>query len=455
MTRPTEVIEWANGTPSGDVGPALTVASIAYFSLGEVDLLFSGTPDLSAINPGHMLTVQDATFDVNNGSFVITQVDPAGYRLRVRNMTRYSTTTAEDEPTSLATAQAQNGGPALADIPAEKQEAGYFDNEYPSAAHFNRLFQNVTRWTKHLSTILPVGYELLQARLTAGPNITLTNNGDGTVLITGAAAVTSVPVVSETFTQASHGFAVKDAVRHNGTTWVKAQANSIAGCISVWVVTAVASGSVFTASLRGRVTVTGHGLTPGTLYYLSADTAGLLMATMPVGSLTRPLGYYLRAVFVESANVLHILGDSAPTFNPVYAQNIATGSGLMNFTFTNLSLNNVGGRATVEGIAEATTSSGRIHLGLNGGSTVRVCDGGSASSGHDLVFKARLLQSVPDSAWIVISEAFSQNVTAQNLGYRITGVTDVTSLTLTKDTYDITFRTGHFARILIDQMPAT
>ena len=94
-------------------------------------------------------------------------------------------------------------------------------------------------------------------------------------------------------TQSSHGLAVKDCIRHNGSAWVKAQANS-AATLALGVVTASADANTFTVAQSGRFELSSHGLTVGQWYYLSADTAGLLTLTEPAFS--QPL------VYVEDAN---------------------------------------------------------------------------------------------------------------------------------------------------------
>ena len=94
-------------------------------------------------------------------------------------------------------------------------------------------------------------------------------------------------------TQSSHGFSVKDCIRHNGTNWVKAQANS-AATLALGVVTEVANSNTFTVAQSGRFELSSHGLTVGQWYYLSADTAGGLVTSEP--SFSQPL------IYVESAN---------------------------------------------------------------------------------------------------------------------------------------------------------
>ena len=90
--------------------------------------------------------------------------------------------------------------------------------------------------------------------------------------------------------QASHGLAVGDVVRHNGTIYVKAQANSVDNAEAIGTVSAVADANNFTLTTGGYVTGL-SGLTAGTVYFLDDDTPGLLTATVPTdeGDVIKPL----------------------------------------------------------------------------------------------------------------------------------------------------------------------
>ncbi len=98
-------------------------------------------------------------------------------------------------------------------------------------------------------------------------------------------------------TQSSHGFSAKDCIRHNGSAWVKAQANDTT-TLALGVVTEVADSNTFTVAQSGRFTISSHGLTVGQWYYLDASTAGALTATEP--TISQPL------VYVESASVIFV-----------------------------------------------------------------------------------------------------------------------------------------------------
>lgn len=80
--------------------------------------------------------------------------------------------------------------------------------------------------------------------------------------------------------KATHGLAVKDVVRHDGSNWTKAQADTTAHAVVGGIVVAVLSPDVFVIATSGRV-VGLSGLTAGSVYYLSAATAGALTTTAP------------------------------------------------------------------------------------------------------------------------------------------------------------------------------
>lgn len=100
--------------------------------------------------------------------------------------------------------------------------------------------------------------------------------------------------------QTGHGFSVLDAIRHNGTQWVKAKADSTS-TLGTHIVTAVADANNFTAGFAGKFTITGHGLTPAHYYFVSITTAGLLVIDEPTSGASNPL------VFVQDANTIWVL----------------------------------------------------------------------------------------------------------------------------------------------------
>lgn len=71
-------------------------------------------------------------------------------------------------------------------------------------------------------------------------------------------------------TQAAHGLSVGDVVRHDGTEYVQATADTAGNSEAVGVVTTVPDSGTFTYQTAGVVS-TLSGLTPGELYYLQDD----------------------------------------------------------------------------------------------------------------------------------------------------------------------------------------
>jgi hypothetical protein len=127
---------------------------------------------------------------------------------------------------------------------------------------------------------------------TADKKLYVRDNANTIIEIGGGGAGGSTTEV----TQSSHGLSAKDAIRHNGTAWVKAQADDGA-TLALGIVTEAAT-NTFTVAQSGRFTISSHGLTVGQWYYLDASTAGALTATEP--TISQPL------VYVESANVIFV-----------------------------------------------------------------------------------------------------------------------------------------------------
>lgn len=100
----------------------------------------------------------------------------------------------------------------------------------------------------------------------------------------------SEQTVEVSITQASHGLAVGDVVRYNGTNYVKAQANTAANAEVVGIVSVVVTTGIFRMVTGGKITGL-SGLTTGAVHFLSASTAGALTATEPatVGHISKPL----------------------------------------------------------------------------------------------------------------------------------------------------------------------
>jgi len=127
---------------------------------------------------------------------------------------------------------------------------------------------------------------------TADKKLYVRDNSNNIIEIGGGGAGGSTTEV----TQSSHGFVAKDAIRHNGSAWVKAQANA-ASTLALGIVTEAAT-NTFTVAQSGRFTISSHGLTVGQWYYLSAAAAGGLVSTEP--AISQPI------VYVESSSVIFV-----------------------------------------------------------------------------------------------------------------------------------------------------
>jgi hypothetical protein len=112
-------------------------------------------------------------------------------------------------------------------------------------------------------------------------------------------------------TQTAHGLAVGDVVRLNGTSYTKAQANTVTNAEAVGIVSAVPGANNFTFVTEGKITGL-SGLTAGSVYFLSAATAGLLTATAPstAGQINKPM---LVADTTTSGYVVNYRGNVVPS----------------------------------------------------------------------------------------------------------------------------------------------
>lgn len=95
--------------------------------------------------------------------------------------------------------------------------------------------------------------------------------------------------LAKAIAQTAHGLAVDDWVYLNGTSYALAKADDPATADVAGVVTAVADANNFTLTPSGWADIF-SGLTAGTVYFLSASTAGAMTATEPgVGNVSKPL----------------------------------------------------------------------------------------------------------------------------------------------------------------------
>jgi len=113
------------------------------------------------------------------------------------------------------------------------------------------------------------------------------------LVLTGGASVTKT--LKETITQTSHGFAVGDVVRWDGTLsppkYTKARADSALNSEVAGVVNTVADANNFELTYHGYIEVAAFSALTDPVMFLSADTAGGLTASPPsaVGTVVKPV----------------------------------------------------------------------------------------------------------------------------------------------------------------------
>lgn len=73
--------------------------------------------------------------------------------------------------------------------------------------------------------------------------------------------------------QIAHGLVLGDAIRHDGTIWVRAQANTLANSGTIGIISAVFDTNNFTYQFGGHLLVGGP-WSDGISYFLSIDVAG-------------------------------------------------------------------------------------------------------------------------------------------------------------------------------------
>lgn len=100
----------------------------------------------------------------------------------------------------------------------------------------------------------------------------------------------SAETVTRDINQTTHGFAVGEWLRHNGTIYVLAQADVDANSDALGVVSAVAGVDDFTLFVHGYITGL-SGLTAGAAHFISDTVAGAITATPPadLGEIVKPV----------------------------------------------------------------------------------------------------------------------------------------------------------------------
>ena len=121
------------------------------------------------------------------------------------------------------------------------------------------------------------------------PVVTVDAKGRVTGATTVAVTIPAGDAIRVSVSQSSHGLSVGDVIKYTGTAYAKAQGDTAANAESVGIVDAVSSVNAFTFIHAGKI-ATLSGLTAGSLYFVSAATAGLLTTTEPgAGNVSKPM----------------------------------------------------------------------------------------------------------------------------------------------------------------------
>lgn len=125
-------------------------------------------------------------------------------------------------------------------------------------------------------------------QIIAGTNVTISPvGGTGTVTINAEGGGGSGATEAE-ITQNAHGLAKGEAIRFNGTAWVKALAN-VETTTALGIVTEVVNANTFKYAITGRYQLN-LGLTSDEWYFVSDVTAGALTPTEPL-TISQPIVY--------------------------------------------------------------------------------------------------------------------------------------------------------------------
>lgn len=108
--------------------------------------------------------------------------------------------------------------------------------------------------------------------------------------------IDATPGVRKQITATAHGFMVGDVLRMDGTAYTKAKADSAANAEVVGMVASVPDANTFVLAIGGLVPVSAlnfeeESVTPGALYFLSVENAGLMQLAEPStdGQISKPV----------------------------------------------------------------------------------------------------------------------------------------------------------------------
>jgi hypothetical protein len=173
-------------------------------------------------------------------------------------------------------------------------------------------------------------YDTGNQRLAVGTNGQILSANSATATGLEWISATGGDAIQKAINQTAHGLAVGDVIRHNGTSYIEAQADADANSEVFGIVSAVADANNFTVITSGYISGL-SGLTAGAAHFLSAATAGAITATEPTGAsqISKPV---LVAVSTSAGYVIHsrgyIVGGSG-----------GSGSGVTNWVASSATVN--------------------------------------------------------------------------------------------------------------------
>lgn len=211
----------------------------------------------------------------------------------------------------------------------------------------------------------------------AGSAVNLSAGTKEVMLVLAAAGVIAAErAIILGVTQASHGFAVGNAVYHTGSAWAKAKADAVGTAEALGIVSSVPDTGTAQITMAGYISGL-SGLTAGTVYFLSDSTAGALTATEPSteGYVSKPM---LVALSTTTGIVINYRGKSIPSYSSTI--NLATPqspSGVALAEFTGIPAGTKRVTVMLHRISFATGSENpAIQLGHAGGYTTSGYGGG-------------------------------------------------------------------------------
>ncbi len=151
---------------------------------------------------------------------------------------------------------------------------------------------------------VPAGYSDEQAQDAVGNILTDNESIDFTYNDAGNTISARSTGMSRVIAQTAHGLSVGQAIRYNGTAFVKSQADSAGNAEVEGIVASVVDANNFIYALPGSYVTGLSGLTAGTTYFLDPTTSGAVTATEPStnGQVSKPILRALSATTVQFIN---------------------------------------------------------------------------------------------------------------------------------------------------------